>query len=624
MDEAGIILALLGLLAILFGLPIWALARTTKISRLERRIEGLEAALLRVMREREATARSAEPQAEREREGVEQSVPAPPPPAEAPAPRPPAPEPAVAKALDTKRLEELIGERWLGWAGISVLLFGAAFFLKYAFDNRWIGELGRVGIGLVAGLTFVWLGWKRHQVGWRTFSQIFTAGGVTLLYLAVYASYGFYDLIPAAAAFGFLVLIVLQAHLLAVLYNAPAIAVMGQIGGFLTPILLSTGRDNYAVLFSWILLLDLGVVVVCLRRNWGWIASFSFALSHAMFWGWHAEHYHPEKLWPAVGFQAGVFVLFLTADLLPLRRGAALGPETWIRLFLNPAVFFATAYSLLERDYEFWMGSFAVLMALLYATVGKAALRWNASDRRPTLIAVGIALLFVTLAVPIQLESNWITLGWGVQAVVLAWLATKLRGDRLRYACYAVAALAIGRQLAFDTPWDYRAAFTPVFNRDFLSAWALAACFFGAAWLLRAVKRRESWALGLGGVFLIWLSSTVEVYSHFHELSRAPNVDYAVRRALDWTAQMWVSVLWSVFAAVLVAGGLKWKVAPLRWTGFGLFGVTVLKAFFVDITLLEGVYRIAALVALGLLLLGVGWAYQKMRAAPDSEAEEPA
>ncbi len=621
MDEMTIFAALIGILALLFGLPIWALLRTRGTKQLERRVAGLEAALLRVMRGQASAAQATEPRPAQSAAEAQTSAPA-------PAPRPTAVAPSAEAPPDKKKLEELIGERWLSWVGISILLFGAVFFLKYAFENRWIGELGRVAIGMVAGLGFVGYGRRRHLARWRTFSQVFTAGGVTLMYLSIYASYAFYDLIPSWAAFCFLALVVIQAHLLAVYYNAPGIAVMGQIGGFLAPILLSTGRDQFAVLFSYVLLLDAGVVLVCLRKRWGWIASFSFTLSHALFWGWYVDHYHPEKLWPAVAFQAGVFALFLIADLLPIRRGRPIGLETWVRLLFNPFVFFASAYALLEPEHPQWMGVFAVLLAALYALIARWALGWSKTDRRPALIAVGVALLFVTMAIPIQLEANWITLAWGVQAVVLVWLAVRLRSDGLRLAAFAVAAPALFRQLVFDTPWDYRAAFTPLWNREFTSAFALAACFLAMAWLLRQERPgaagREVWALALVALGLVWFTSTVEIYSYFEvQVRELAGADYAQRRALDWTAQMLVSVLWATFAAALVGTGLSRGLAALRWTGLALFGATVLKAIFIDITILEGIYRIAALMALGALLLGAGWGYQRMQASgKESEGAE--
>jgi len=622
MDEELILLGLVAcaFLVLVVALPIWALVRTRRITQLENRIAGLEAALTRVMRQ------GTPPAAQQPVLAPEPSIPAEP--AEPAEPAQPAPEPPVPiepNGPPPKKLEELIGERWLGWLGISILLFGAAFFLKLAFDNRWIGELGRVSIGLLSGVGFVYFGARLHRNSRTTFSQIFTAGGVTLMYLSAYASYGFYDLIPIAAAFGFLALIVVQAHLLAVAYNAPAIALMGQIGGFLAPVLLSTGKDNYTVLFTYAALLNFGAVFAVRRTGWRWIGFASYWLSQVLFAGWYDAHYHPEKVWPAVAFQSAVFALFLFADFDAIRRRGSLSWENWLRVFFNPVMFFSVAFSLLEPEYPDWMGVFAVLMATLYASVGQWSLGWARADRKPTLIAVALAGLFITVAIPIQLEANWITLAWALQALLLAWLAQRLAAAGMNYAALTVAGLALLRFVLVDTPWDYRATFTLILNRYFLGGFALAACLAALAWRMRAVWLRAAWTVALLAIGVVWLTMTVEAYSYFDSLARTYTTaaDFDERRSLEWTGQMTVSVLWACFASALVWSGLKRGVAALRWTGLALFGVTVVKALIIDILILEGAYRIIALMALGALLLGVGWGYQRISKAAAAAPAEP-
>lgn len=610
-EEFLIISAIVVLFGLLIVLPIVAIVKTRRIGALERRMTGLEAALLRLMRERAAPEQPVvAPQPHQPVEEAPASTP------DTPAPQPP----VVPPAKQGRKIEEIIGERWLGWVGIAVLLFGAAFALKYAFENRWVGELGRVMIGVAAGLGFLYLGWQRHKAGWRAFGQVFTAGGVTLIYLAIYASYGFYDLLPAWAAFTFLVLVVIQTHLLAVAYKAPGIALMGQIGGFLTPVLLSTGHDQYWILFSYIAMLDAGAALVCYLRNWSWVASASFAFTHLLFWNWHDSYYHPEKLWAAFGFQLVVFLLFAAADLAPAARGMQLRLENWIRLFLNPFLLFLAGYVMIDREYPAWSGAFALALAAAYAWLAQMATGWR-SDKRVTLTLVGVALLFVTLAIPIQLEAHWITLAWAVQGAILAWMSERLGSRAWRWGSLAVFALAVGRHLIFDTPWGYRAAFAPVFNSYFLSALGLAAAFAAGAWLLKQGAPKEAVVLALAALFVTWFASTAEIYSYVDTLKREiVGGSYEERRNLEWFGHMTASVVWAVYAAALVAAGLKMKLAPARWAGLALFGLTVLKAFFIDIPVLEGAYRVGALIALGLLLLAAGWGYQQIR----KNAEEAA
>lgn len=160
------------------------------------------------------------------------------------------------------RLESMIGRRWVGWAAIALILFATAFFLKYAFENRWIGELGRVAIGVAFGIGMCVAGYKYHQRRWRVFSQILTAGGIVLLYLSTYAAFGYYHLVTQKVAFLYLAILIAEAAGLALLYNAPAIAIMALVGGFLAPVLLHSDRDQYRSFFAYIAALDVGALAL--------------------------------------------------------------------------------------------------------------------------------------------------------------------------------------------------------------------------------------------------------------------------------------------------------------------------------------------------------------------------
>ena len=596
-------------------LPIVAIVRTSKIRRLEARLAGVEAALERLIAQRPLVPPPA----------VE-STPAPiaPPPAPTSEPIPP-PRPAIPTAppptpRPTVPLETLIGQKWLGWVAI-VLIFGAvAYFLKYAFDNQWIGELGRVTIGVIAGLLFLWGGLERHRKGWRYLSQVLSAGGIIILYLSVYGSFGYYHLVNQRAAFIFLAILIAEAHWLAVVYNAPAIAVMALAGGFLNPVLLSTGHDQYVVLFTYIGVLDLGMLGIVVAKRWRWIGSLAYLGTQFLFWGWYQEHYHPEKRVAVILFQAAVFVLFMLADLAPHLRRTAAGWEEWIRLAVNPFVFYGICYSLLNGDYHDWMAVLALVMGIVYALLARAELALLPSDRRMLLVTIGTALTFVTVAVPVQLESNWITIAWGLEALVLIWASFESAAPALRLFSAAVFALAVGRFLFHDTPWEGRAPFTPVLNRYFLATLALALSLGGAAYLYRRMAPdsapRLRLAIGITGVGVLWLGASVEAYSYFDAQAATvklptPQEVAEAAKQLRWAGQLSLSVLWSIFAGLMTAAGFRFRQRAWRIAGLVLFGITLFKVVFSDLSELEQLYRILALLALGLVLLAVAWAYQR-------------
>lgn len=540
---------------------------------------------------------------------------------------------AIPPRMQADRLESIIGRRWLGWVSVALILFATAFFLKYAFDNRWIGELGRVTIGVAAGITLIAVGFRYHQRKWRVFSQILTGGGVVLLYLSAYASFGYYHLATQKAAFVYMAILIAEAAGLALLYDAPAIAVMALIGGFLVPVLLHSDRDQYRSLFSYIAGLDIGALA--LLKHWVGLSSLTFAGTHLLFWLWYVDNYHPRKLGAVMIFQTVIFLAFLLAHLARrwLRRdetvfqdpGLLIGNpfkffanlEDLSLLLINPFAFFATAYFFLNPDHHDWMGVFAIGMALLYAGAAKLLLDRSATMRTELLLMIGVALTFVTLAIPIQLKSNWITMAWGVEGLVLLWAGIETRSKIIRSASHVLFALALIRLVFRDTPFDYRPLFTPVLNKYFLSSLFVSACLFAAAFVyqkLGADKEISTRVLQLiiviVAIITLWFVTTVETHTFF--AARA-----ALRKTVDdvrherWLGQMALSVMWSIYAAALMAVGFIRRAAAIRWAALSLFALTVIKVMMVDIAVLQQLYRIIAFLVLGLLLLVVTWGYHK-------------
>jgi len=602
--ETGIVL--LGLFALvivggLVALPIVAIVRTGRIRDLERRLARLEMAMQPA---------AAPPPVE-----VPQPAAALVPPAPNSMPIP-VPEPAAVELQPSEHLEQVIGRRWIGLVAIALIVVATAFFLKYAFENRWIGELGRVTLGVVAGLTLVWGGYQRRGRRRWYLSEVLTGGGIVILYLSVYGAFGYYHLVGQRTAFVFLAILVAEAHLLALEYDAPSIAVLALAGGFLVPLLLSTGRDQYGVLFTYICILDLGMLGLVMARSWRWIGTLGYVGAQLLFWGWYGEHYHPEKRVAALLFQTAIFVIFAGADLAPNLRRRRTGWEECIRLAVNPFVFYGICYALLNDDYHDWMAVLALLLAVTYAALARAQLSLCPADRAALLVTVGAALTFVTLAIPIQLDANWITIGWGVEALLALWAAFAVAAAPLRIFSGVVFAMAVGRFLFVDTPWESRPLFTPVVNRYFLGMLALTACLAGAASLYRRSGRRRGAAhkIGLLAFGVFWLGSSFEAYTYFAARAGAvtpgPEAAETARRLL-WAGQLSLSLVWSAYAGTLTAAGFRFNVRALRVVGLILFAITLLKAMLVDISELREFYRIVALLILGLVLLGVAWKYQR-------------
>jgi len=549
-----------------------------------------------------------------------------------PSPPPPFSNVPAARTINAQELESIIGRRWLGWAAVALILFATAFFMKYAFDNRWIGELGRVMIGVAAGLTLTGLGYYYHRRKWRVFSQILTGGGITLLYLSAYASFGYYYLVTQKVAFVWLVILIAGATALALFYDAATIAVIALIGGFFVPVLLRSDRDQYRSLFGYIFALDLGTLA--LLRHWPGLSSLAFLGTHMLFWLWYLENYQPEKLPAVIVFQTAVSLAFLMTHLArrflrheqidfddlsftadPFRFFTNF--EEFSLLVINPFVFFTTAYFFLNPNYHKWMGTVAMGMALVYAGTARLLRALHATTRTEFLLLLGVALTFVTLAIPIQLNANWIAMAWAIEGLLILWAGIEMKSRRLRAIAHIVFALALVRLFFWDTPWGYREPFTPVVNQYFLSSLFVIVCLLAAALMYEKLGERKQIAARVFQIVLLvvalialWFLMTSETYTYFAARARVQETTEGYQHE-HWLGQMALSVLWSIYAAVLAAVGFVRRSPAIRWAALSLFALTVVKVMLIDIAVLQQLYRIIAFLVLGLLLLVVTWGYHK-------------
>ncbi|MBM4072481.1 MAG: DUF2339 domain-containing protein [Planctomycetes bacterium] len=547
-------------------------------------------------------------------------------------------------------LEAFIGGRGLGWIAVILLLLAGGFFLQQVFEGGFIGELGRVAIGLAIGAGLCFAGWRFQLRGWHVFSQMSTAGGIVLLYLATFATFSFYHLMPREHAVFFLIAVILEAAALAILYEAPAIAIMAVIGGLLTPLLLHSDRDQYLSLFIYLAMLNTGVVALSwLRPGWPVVSTLALAGTHILFWGWYNVSYHPMKLGAAMAFQGTLFGLYLVQAVVGhALTGRRAGIEDLIRLLANAFLVSLAGYILLESSWNLWLGTFAVALAALYAILTWLLLARHADDPRQALTMLAIAMAFLAAVFPLQADAAWIAVGWAAQGLALWWFGLRISSMPLRGLASALLTLAAGRLLLVDTWRAHDRPFVPLFNAYGLPALAVSGSLIVTALLTRRMCRgsigRDAalpQVFGLAGMVLLWLVLSVEAYDYFWVQARfAPEqARLAQSRALDdlpgqaaqhvfereihlrQSAQTALSILWAVFAATLLAVGLRRDLPALRWAALGLFGLTLGKVLIVDMERLPGFYRVLAFLMLSIMMAAGAWGYQKVKRSLTSAKE---
>jgi len=568
-------------------------------------------------------------------------------------PSPPARgQPAGSMARSSVDMEMLIGRQALGWLSVVVLLFATGFFLKYAYENQWIGPLGRVTVGIFGGSALILAGWRYHGRGWQLFSEMLTSGGVVVLYLATYSAFGFYNLIPQQAAGVFLALLAAQCALLALRYNSQSIGLMAVIGGLITPLLMVSERDQYVSLFVYLGVVTAGSLALLAMRSWLVIGTVCLLGTQILFWMWAEANYHPEKRWWAIGFQAVLFLLH-AGQVYVASTSRRRGP-TWedvIRVSLNAGAAFLAVRWLLNDEFSLWHGSVAMLFAAFHGVFARAvytrmamagsaiASSQAAADRiravaggalsgRVVLVSIGIATGFIALALPLQASTSWSALGWATQASVLWWFGNRVDQRPLR-AFAAILALMAGVQIALvDIPSlalvrEHGRPRLPVLNVEAAPVMATIACLLAGLYYTRnRVKRGLEPEITLSGIgfvlclLAIWLAVSFDLYGWFRPGGSfvAVSATDAMQEPGTWRrmAGMTISSWWTIYASLLLALGFSVRVSAIRWTALAIFAATIAKVFLFDMADLDQIYRIVAFFVLAVFLGIAAWAYQRI------------
>ncbi len=341
-------------------------------------------------------------------------------------------------------LEKFVGENLASKIGIGVLVLGIAFFVKLAIDENWINEIARVGIGLLCGGILILLAHKL-QKKYKTFSSILIAGGISVFYFTIGIAFHEYHIFSQTVAFLFMVVITLFAVFTSILYNKIELAALSLIGGFATPIMLSTGGGNYKILFSYILILDIGMLVLAYFRKWHLINILSYLFTVLIYVGWLKADCLSMPNPPYKGallFGMLFYVLFIVMNLINnLIKKQPFKAIDFSLLLANSFVFYISGMLILNNYHTEWKGIYTILMAIINLTCAFLIFKLNSDNKKLLYLLFGLTLTFVTLAIPVQLNGNYITLFWALEAVLLLFLAQKSSIVLFRFASFIITTL---------------------------------------------------------------------------------------------------------------------------------------------------------------------------------------
>lgn len=368
--------------------------------------------------------------------------------APAPAPQVQATAPSGPTGPDPITRAALAAKAWLFEGnvpvklGVLVLLFGVAAGIKYAADAGWLVvpiELRLAGIAAAAIGLLVW--GLRNAATRPAFGLSLQGGAIGILLLVVFAAFRNYQVLAAMPAFAMVVILVAGASVLAVKQDAPALAVLGFIGGYLAPVLLSTGSGNHVALFSYYAVLNAAVFAIAWKKPWRALNLVGFVFTFAIGGVWGAKYYRPELFASVEPFLLLFFLFYIAIPVLYALAGRQRnGKVDGTLLFGTPLLAFPMQVGLLEGD-RFGLATSAVVVAAIYTGLALWAQR-NQRLRDLAQSAAGMGVVFATLAIPLALSARWTSAAWALQGTGMVWLGLRQQRRLVRWSGLALLVLA--------------------------------------------------------------------------------------------------------------------------------------------------------------------------------------
>lgn len=343
--------------------------------------------------------------------------------------------------------EERLGSQIFNRIAIVLLLIGTAYGLKLAVDRGFIGPTGRVLAGLAAGVGLVVWSERFRRKGAAAFSYSLKAVGSGILYLTLWASFQIFHLLPAPTALAMMIVVTAWNAYMAWVQNSELLAVYALAGGFATPLLVSSGGNHEVFLFAYLLAIDIATVALVRLKSWPRLLVGAFPSTIAFFIGWYARFFVADELMITAFFIAMIGAIFASVpiggEVVEAESGE--GRSASLVKVVNPillplanAAFVALAfYSVLQDS-----GHHALLPWLMIALAAVyLGLMQARQSRVAAAIHLSLAVVFLTIAVPLKASGHWITVSWLVEGVALLWVAARIEpssvGDEPRESSLA-------------------------------------------------------------------------------------------------------------------------------------------------------------------------------------------
>jgi len=385
--------------------------------------------------------------------------------------------------------EKFIGENLINKIGVIILIIGVGIGAKYSIENDLISPLTRIILGYCTGIGLIAVGMKLKKK-YENFSAVLVSGAMTILYFITFLAHSLYDLIPELFTFVLMVLFTVFTVFAAIQYNKQVIAHIGLVGAYAVPFLLSDGSGRVAILFSYVAIINIGILMLSIKKYWKSLYYSSFLLTWLIYFSWYVMKYEIDiHFGLACTFLLLFFIIFYFIFLLyKLNRKEKFGTTDVLLQLANAFIFYGIGFSILNEHSvgKELLGLFTLGNALIHFVVTVIVYRLQLVDRNLFYFVSGLVLVFISIAFPVQLDGNWVTLLWAAEAVLLFWIGRTKKVPIYEKLAYPVIALTFFSLLQdwwmYYTEYLYaydssEIATTPIFNISVFTSLVCAASF---------------------------------------------------------------------------------------------------------------------------------------------------
>lgn len=442
-------------------------------------------------------------------------------------------------------LEKFIGENLLSKIGIVIFVIGMGFLVKLGIDNDVITEPLRVAIGIFIGGLMIGIA-HYLRLSFAKFSSILIGGALAVLYFTIALAFHEYQLFSQTVAFVIMVVITVFAVILSLAYDRKELAVLAVLGGFGTPFFVSTGSGNITILFSYLLLLNVGMLSLVYSKKWNIINYLCFGLTYLLFIGVFGDKFVGNE-----DATRGTMLLFLTLFYLVffgmnliynVKNKNKFEASEITMLLTNTGIYFGFGLALLANYHNgLYSGLFTTLVAIFNCVFALLLFKKKDIDQNLLYLLIGLVLTFISLIAPIQLDGNNITLFWAAESVLLLWLAKKSKIEFIKFTSILVLILML-ISLVMDWGQHYSKWSTDVlpivFNKVFVTTEIALLALLAHLKLLQKVEQIEFLSINI-----VWKKQFVSImFALVLYLGILMEFNYQLRM-MDLTSSYWYMLL---------------------------------------------------------------------------------